>query len=41
MIGGVLKIQEYVNENGVDALGKDALDAVKKAQLRMDGGKLE
>jgi hypothetical protein len=41
MIGGVLKTQECANENGVDALGKDALDAVKKTQPWMDGGKLE
>ncbi len=41
MIGGVSTSQEYANESGADAWGKDALDAVEKAQRLMDGGKLE
>jgi methanogenic corrinoid protein MtbC1 len=41
MIGGVPTSQEYANESGADAWGKDALDAVEKAQRLMDGGKLE
>lgn len=41
MIGGVPTSQEYANESGADAWGKDALDAVEKAQLLMDGGKLK
>ena len=41
MIGGVPTSQQYANESGADAWGKDALDAVEKAQRLMDGGKLE
>ena len=41
MIGGVPTSQGYANESGADAWGKDALDAVEKAQRLMDGGKLE
>jgi len=41
MIGGVPTSQEYANESGANAWGKDALDAVEKAQRLMDGGKLE
>jgi len=35
MIGGVPTSQEYASESGADAWGKDALDAVEKAQLLM------
>ena len=41
MIAGVPTSQEYANESGADAWGKDALDVVEKAQRLMDGGKLE
>ena len=32
MIGGVCTTQEYADEIGADAWGKDALDAVEKAK---------
>jgi 5-methyltetrahydrofolate--homocysteine methyltransferase len=35
MIGGVPTSQEYVKESRADAWGKDALDAVEKAQRLM------
>jgi 5-methyltetrahydrofolate--homocysteine methyltransferase len=41
MIGGVPTSQQYANEGGADAGRKYALDAVEKAQLLMDGGKLK
>jgi methanogenic corrinoid protein MtbC1 len=41
MIGGVPTSQQYANESGADAWGKDALDAVEEAQRLMDGGKLK
>ncbi len=41
MIGGVPTSQEYASESGADAWGKDALDAVEKAQRLMDGGELK
>jgi len=36
MIGGVPTSQGYANESGADAWGKDALDAVEKAQRLME-----
>ena len=41
MIGGVPTSQEYANESGADAWGKDALDAVEKAQRLMGKGELK
>jgi 5-methyltetrahydrofolate--homocysteine methyltransferase len=41
MIGGVPTSQEYANESGADAWGKDALDAVEKAQRLMGRGELK
>ena len=41
MIGGVPTSQEYANESRADAWGKDASDAVEKAQRLMDGGRLK
>jgi methanogenic corrinoid protein MtbC1 len=40
MIGGVPTSQQYADESGADAWGKDALDAVEKAQQLMSGGNL-
>ena len=40
MIGGVPTSQQYADESGADAWGKDALDAVEKAQQLMKGGNL-
>lgn len=36
MIGGVSTSQQYANESGADAWGKDALDAVEKARNLME-----
>jgi methanogenic corrinoid protein MtbC1 len=35
MVGGVTTSQEFADEVGADAWGKDALDAVTKAQALM------